>query len=56
MEVIFENEHRQIMNVNVNIHANIETLNYLKWIIVIPVIIISTLLFCSSNLGSPLPL
>lgn len=44
------------MNVNINVHANIEGLYYLKWIILIPVILISTLLFCSSNLGSPLPL
>ena len=54
--VVLENKYHQIATLDVSIHANIETLDTLKWFVLIPFLSISALLLFSSHLGTPLPL
>ena len=54
--VVVENEHRQMVTMDVSIHSNVEALFYLKWLVLVPFILLTTVLFFSSNLATPLPL
>lgn len=56
IQVVLENEHRQIVERVIPIHANVEALNYVKWFVLIPFLLISTILMLSSSFGTPLPL
>ena len=54
--VVVENEHRQVVTMDVSIHSNVEALFYLKWLVLVPFLLLTTVLFFSSNLATPLPL
>lgn len=56
IQVVLENEHKQIVERVIPIHANVEALNYVKWLVLIPFLLISTILMLSSSFGTPLPL
>lgn len=56
IQVVLENEHKQIVERVIPIHANVEALNYVKWFVLIPFLLISTILMLSSSFGTPLPL
>ena len=56
IQVVLENEHRQIVERVIPIHANVEALNYVKWFVLITFLLISTILMLSSSFGTPLPL
>ena len=54
--VLLMTEHCQTIQLDVSIHSNIEILHIVKYIVLIPFLILSALLLLSSNLGTPLPL
>lgn len=56
IQVVLENEHKQIVERVIPIHANVEALNYVKWLVLVPFLLISAILMLSSSFGTPLPL
>ena len=54
--VVVENEHKQMATMDVSVHSNVGALFYLKWMILIPFLLLTTILLFSSNLATPLPL
>lgn len=55
LQVVLENEHKQIIERIVTIHSNVEALNYLKWFLLVPFFTVSLILVLSSSFGTPLP-
>ena len=54
--MVVENEHKQMATMDVSVHSNVGALFYLKWMILIPFLLLTTILLFSSNLATPLPL
>lgn len=55
LQIVLENEHKQIIERVVTIHSNVEALNYLKWFLLVPFFTVSLILVLSSSFGTPLP-
>ena len=56
VQVVLTNEHMQMLQLDVSIHANVRLLNIIKYMVLIPFLVIMGVLLLSSNLGTPLPL